>query len=588
MLMAIGLSIGGSSAYGNKDIQFVTPEVLHDPCGVSGILLVEGDGMAWSSSSHTPDKLALMPPSEVGEYTTGWATAYANSGVDEVVLGALSRDLSSWGAVEPADGRSFGKYNFQVLDAIVHAFGGKAVLVLSALNPWDHEGHGVPADRQAFSEYVRAVVERYDGDGDFGLPAQDPSYPDIDGSGQVTPADWEASKAEKQAWASAHPVGAYMVEESLPEDPSEYYMTILGDTREEAVKADGDVRIWLPPFPLDRYNKTKLGAWIGPLAEDSVPVEGLARIVVSLAQDSVDFTAQSGMDNLADLWDWLDEFGFLPGKPGGIQLVLGGIRPGYGPPACGLPQCSAQGQSEQLVKTLSLAVTNGVDVIALSGMFGNPVGSEGFDVGILNPEETPPTLDPGAALLNLLAVSGSLLPGGLTQEMFTPVPSTHVVRSEPCEGVTTHVAWYDWTLEVGKDQPYGDLSKAVEIDAEPALSRAFLLDAPDPPSGTVENGIPRAELPPGTASPAATGGTRLVLGRTPLLVVTRTDGWVPDGTGDISEAAGDAPIPDVSEVPVESGGGNGCAAASGPESHYALVLAYLLCLALTFRRFSNP
>lgn len=567
------------------------PVTAYVPCAPeSGFPLVEADGMGWFPEGYTPDKLAFMAPDAVAEYAGVWAAAYETLGVDRVVLAALARDLSSWGAVEPVAGRSYERYQMTVLDALVQSYRGKALVVLSSENPWDHGGMGLPTDRTSFGEYVRAVVERYDGDLDFGVPAQDPSYPDIDGTGQVTPADWEATPGEKQAWADAHVTSAYMVESVLPDDPSGFYTTVLDDVLDEAVKADKEVRIWIAPIPLGLFGKAKLSTWLGPFADDSGPVNGLASILATLPATPYDITARSGMEDLADLHEWLKDLGFRPGEPDGVELVLGGIRPAWGAPTCPSPQCDDQAQTENLAKVLSLATINGAGAGAFDGLLADPDVPTGFGMAALSPLGKPPMVDFRPAMPTAPLLARALGATGTPVKINTPVPSTHVVQAEPCEGVVTTMVWYDWTLEVGKDQPYGDLSKALDIDLDPALSRAFPIDVPDPdPRALDTDDLLAINLSQGNLNPADGGGSRLILDRTPVLVVTLESGWgPPEETEKQPEPAEEIPVPDQSEATVETNGGGSCATglAYTPPGPFALV--GLLALVVLLRRRVGP
>ncbi|NOZ01878.1 MAG: hypothetical protein GXP54_08325, partial [Deltaproteobacteria bacterium] len=174
----------------------------------------------------------------------------------------------------------------------------------------------------------------------------------------------------------------------------------------------------------------------------------------------------------------------------------------------------------------------------------------------------PPRLYPGPVLSVAIAVSRAIGSGGAT-ELNTPVAATHVIQSEPCLGVKTTVAWYDWTLEVGQDQPYNDLSKTLEVDLDASKSRAFLMDGGDPgPIDLDGAGAPLGGFPKVDVSASADGGAALTLGRTPLVVVTLADGWPAEGPDAVSEQVAETPIPDSSENDVSPGGGGGCATGS--------------------------
>jgi len=561
-------------------------------CGLdTGIPVIEGNGMAWTPDGFGPESPAVIDPDVAGKLAATWASAYRLAGTGLVAVPSLTAAMTSWGAIEPDEDMGYGRYRFESLDSVVEAFSGKVVLVLSASNQWDHEGNGPTDDRETFKEYVDAVVERYDGDSEFGVPEQDPSFPDIDHSGQVTPADWEASAGEKKAWAVEHLVAAFMVEKEVPDDPQgSGYVTVMEDVIEAAVAADPDVHVWPAPFGVNRFNGAKLQGLLGQFAGEDGPVKGLSAVFLTLPVSKGDPTGQSGMADFTTVLEWLDGGGFRPGDIDGVQVILGGIKAGYGPPVCESDQCNEQLQAESLVKTIALAVANGADAVALDGMIAVHEGpSGGNDVAVLDLTAEPPTLTPRPALMTALAASRSLKPGTTTSESPTLIPATRMVRSEPCEGIRTTVAWYDWTLEVSPGHPYRDLTKVVDVDADPDLSRTFSLAVESELNAVPLDGATEmvANLPAGDSQTSGGGSTSIILGRSPTLLVTREGGWPPVGSDAGADTADHAAIPDsgLSDTFSDGLGGNGddCSTRSSSNNKARLpAWAALICLFALF------
>lgn len=100
------------------------------------------------------------------------------------------------------------RFDFSNPDAVIGLAGAAGLRVIARLLPrrtpsalgLDDE------DEEGMARYVRAVVERYDGDADLGLPEDDPAYPpcDFDGDGKRT-------AEEKRRWAESHRVAIWEV-----------------------------------------------------------------------------------------------------------------------------------------------------------------------------------------------------------------------------------------------------------------------------------------------------------------------------------------------------------------------------------------
>jgi len=570
------------------------------PAGCAGgarMTLVEARGMDWSPDGYAPKDLPAMDRAKVLGLATAWARAYAAAGVDLVALPSLADAITGWGAlspVKPVPGQTFGRYDGDVLvalDAIVEAFDGRAVLVLSALCAWDHDQGVVPVDRKVFQDYVKAVVERYDGDTQFGVPAQDPGYPDIDGTGKVTPADWEAPDADKKAWAARHRVAAYMVESgSAPAGAARGdYAGIFGAAAEAAPAASKDVVLWMAPFDAPSMSKGEWNERFGALAPAGGAGGRVAVAVVSVPQLTADPTGEAAAQAFEGARKWFADASFAPGEAGGVTLVFGGIRTchaGGQDAACKSLQASDDAQAEQVIKALALAATAGAGMAAFDGLF-DPVSPQGsFGLGTLDLAATPAALTPRPALATMGVAARVLAPAGKAVEVPTGVPSTHVVQSAVCAGETDVLAWYDWTLEVGPGEPYGDLIKAVDLQAPADGSRAFLLSGAAKPEAVdlVEGAKVTVDLPGAGLPAGGEGYVKRSLGRTPVLVVTLDAGWpLPDTGPDAS--APDAAGQDAGPLAATGGGSDGgCSVGSPCTGGAAAAFLALALLSMAARR----
>jgi MYXO-CTERM domain-containing protein len=127
------------------------------------------------------------------------------------------------------------------------------------------------------------------------------------------------------------------------------------------------------------------------------------------------------------------------------------------------------------------------------------------------------------------------------------------VRGRSCADETDTVAWYDWTDEVAPGAPYGDLVKKVRIEAPRGTVRAALLDG----SG--------AEVADADLEDGGDGTTRILVRRSPVLVMARPGGWVePEPVPE--EVAAPDETADVAEEAQAGGGSGGCGAGASPAS----------------------
>lgn len=542
-----------------------------------GLGLIDGRGMAWAPEGMEPDKLAGMDRDKVLTLARKWARAYRAAGVPRVVLAPLAEAVTSWGAVQASGGTaSFDRYDFFVVDAIVEAFEGRAVLVLSSRCAWDHASGIVPSSNGAFREYVKALVERYDGDLEFGVLAQDSAYPDIDGSGKVTTADWEAPDADKKAWAAAHRVGDWMIETEAVANGTATtdYAKVALAAIEAALSASPDVRTWLAPFDATALSRSDLQERFEGLVP-STSFRGPDVVSMRLPGLEKDPTGAAGFDKLRQAKDWFEDAGFSA-----AQFVPFGVRFRNGCPAiegCPAAQCSVEFQAEQVAKALVNASSSGAWAIAYDGMFESVKAPTGLGLGILDLDGD--TIAPMPALAVASALAPALDGGGTAAALFTGVSSTRAVQGTPCAGNPTIVAWYDWTLETGEGLPYGDLLKVIQIDAGSTDLEARLLAPADVPATLALDGTATLQVtfPEGVFRTVDGGKVEVELGRTPILLA-RANASAPDAV--VPDAG-----PGESDALSKGGGGSGgCAAGSGAASFVPSFLALCGVAGLLFRR----
>jgi hypothetical protein len=554
--------------------------VRADPCPDGPVMaLIEGRGMGWFAPGFEPEQLSGLDRSAILGLASSWANAYTGAGANSVVLPSLAKAVSSWGAVEVHPGRTFGRYDFFVLDAIVEAYGGKAVLVLSPEAAFDHAEGILPSDAGGFKAYVKAVVERYDGDVDFGIAAGDTeAYPDVDGSGKVTPADWEdtaESLVLKQQWADRHRVHAFQVgTEACPAGVApDQYASVFLLASEAARSADPGADLWIAPIDVAAIKKDDFLARFKGLSPAVSGTIQASTVLVSLPALGADPTLQAGVARLKTIVGWLDEAGFEPGGPGGLRLVLGPARIGWKKvaDACTSDRCDETGQAEQVAKLAALAALHGFDGLAFDGIWEDPASGTGYGLGTLDVGTDHAVGTPRPALFVAGLLARTLAVGGEFTEPKTGVPATHVVAGPTCSGAA-RVAWYDWTLEAGPGDPYDSGKfKIVQADVPAGIASAVVL-APDGAGKAVSldgSKVLSGGFPDAPGAKFAANVATLRLGRTPVLVVA--------GAGPAVEPTPDATGADVTADVAEpsTGKGGGCAAGAGGGWAWMGLLAFL-------------
>jgi uncharacterized protein (TIGR03382 family) len=523
-----------------------------DPGGAMPV--IESRGMDWSVKGYEPAALAGLDRDKVAAWASAWRDAAEAAGMSGVALAGLAAEVTSWGAIQKSKTAGIGKYDYSVTDAVVEAFAGRAILVLSAACNWDHPTGIKPADRAAFKKYVEALVKRYDGDDDFGIAdGTDPSYPDVDGTGKTTIADSEAPKEVKLAWAASHRVAGYMVEtDSAPAGAAlADYAEVAKDTLAAAFGASKTAVAWLAPFPATMPRsewQARFGGLVVPAGSET-----RLHVIVAVPSAGADFAGSQGVDAFAKVAKWHSEAGFT-----GVRLVLGGVTLGARQGAAGCPdsRCGPAMQAEQAVKVLARAAAAGASAVAYAGSVEAKGADTGTGLAVMEFAASGADVDARPAARAIAMLRPALAGDGTVAEVPTglpPVPSTTAVRGRSCAEETDTVAWYDWTDEVAPGAPYGDLVKKVRIEAPRDAVRAAVLDG----SGME---VADADLEDG-----GDGTTRILVRRSPVLVMARPGGWiepepVPEEVAASDEAA------DVAEEAQAGGGSGGCGAGASPAS----------------------
>lgn len=520
-------------------------------------------------------------------------------GLQTVRVGAEPPDLFSWGSIEPAPNT----YHLLVADLFVEALvarGLEPVLPLSSRADWDHATTTrIPDDKNRYRDYVRLLVERYDGDLELGVPPGE-EYPDITGDGSVSIADWGSTEAEKQAWATGHRVTWWEVGDR--ETPSAELGPLVQLTRPVMTEVSEEARLLLGGALAGGGKgafKARVGSLdpklVGEVLVDAVglevdsPGEGLATLAV--------------MDDLRDTFGWLGEVGL-----GDVPVWLTSVGAGATPPEegttgpCGDPRCSERTQAAQLVKlivqsleTVPVQVPGGFEdrrferVLLREPIEHGQGGPDGdwTGGGLLTLAEGDPATAPmlvrpaWATVARLAVILSDLEPDAVKRTVTFPDTTTRRVYGiRTATGVTVTVAWYNWDLDL-QGAPYdGRFLKVKVTGIEGQAARVTTLypaSIDEVTGGATVQAVLDEQLVPTAA------GEVTIDVREDAVLVESADQAPPvedAGSSDTSDASGDdaGPAEDVAPTP-RAPGGDGCGAAGGGGSPWALFAGLLALLA---------
>ena len=216
--------------------------MLNEPTRSIGAMAVVP--LLWVMASCQANVTVQNPPPDasapsVARSRLGAQNCVGQKDLQPSVLEALGRAGVSWsrwfghGDVTRNVIQRGGSYSFADTDAALAAAAKANLKVIGQLTSGLDFPRNDPletaGDSSAFAEYVSTVVERYDGDTDFGTAVGDPAYPGCDSDG-----DGKTSDEEKAEWAITHRIHAWeLMKEPLP--PESVRPDRLSHTPEQVV-----------------------------------------------------------------------------------------------------------------------------------------------------------------------------------------------------------------------------------------------------------------------------------------------------------------------------------------------------------------
>ena len=402
---------------------------------------------------------------------------YGGMGLKTVLVGEELPDLFSWGSVEPKES----SYRFLVADLLVEAAGSRGltlVLPLSSRAAWDHDDTTlIPQKKPEYKEYVRLLVERYDGDLDFGVqPGEE--YPDITGDGTVGIADWGAGDDEKQAWADTHHVTWWrlgsdpLAAEQEHGVPVSDYASLVLLTRPVVLEANPDAKLMLAAVHVGEETKAGFMARMEPLRASVLGEPQFDAATVLIDGPGSGLSALEVMESMRDVFAWLEalDYGQTPVWVGGIAAGAAPLPTDSDVGPCGDPRCDEQSQAQQLVKLVvqsleqvTVQVSGGFEKRAFARvLLREPVehGPGGLDGdflagGIFTLDGGDPALDPisvrpaYATVARLAQALEGIEPGGLVRVASFPDTTVKRVYEVHRDGdVVAYVLWYNWEQDI--------------------------------------------------------------------------------------------------------------------------------------------
>lgn len=506
-------------------------------------------------------------------------------------------------------------YTLDELIGALNAAGIEPVLVLSARNDADHPLTTLlPKDTTAWKKFVKLVVERYDGDVDFGVNGCDGPfgpYPNIDadkGSDECTSYDSRsADDSLRLAWARRHVVRTYQLEDApfaalrANNVPVAEYGQLVALTipwMRSLVPADLDLRVVLGGVRFATELRGDFVQALAPLAAAGDAARPDAADVFALVDEGATLTGeayQAVVDGPKSFAEWLSSAGFagLPFQVGRFTASAGKTtvfpwQAGPGPKgSCHGRFCSERSQIESLVKGLArmswknpapVFVSNVLEYVG-QGDVDDDWAYHGLlvergDSAVTTTDVTP---RPAATVLAWLALHAPELAGGELVEVF-PVPANSHAFRLPNAEIPTWIAWYDWVKEVPTGGDYLGITKNLDLVDVPTRGLRVTALLPGEDETTLSTGEVFA----------VDGGTvRIELARD-VVLLQGVDEAVTEPAPDVVEAADavDVAAPEAGEV--DDAGGGGCRAGRSSTGAWGATLLAGLVLVATRTRSRRP
>ncbi|MBR57224.1 MAG: hypothetical protein CMH54_04115 [Myxococcales bacterium] len=326
----------------------------------------------------------------------------------------------------------------------------------------------VPENMAEFFERIASLVERYDGDTNFGvaLPVGQHKpfpFPDINGSWVINVADWDASSPEeKQAFADSHIISGYTLAAHADLKTIGDHVPWIHELAQTIHDANPNARIYLGPFPVDKLDKTTINTLL--LDSENQPVTAIHGILTDTSLIIDDLGGEDVSSQVKSVRNLLNSMG------GGHTLVL----TGHHVPATtyesdeswtrscpGSVLCSEDIQAQILAKTAIRLLDQGI-----SPGLAAPLVPEEFYPG---PLVSMNTWDSASPKLHLAGLTMSRLQqllretGHILEQSGPSLQKVFIGRLGADDIDQAHILFYDWYRDMPAGQAFGGIMKTVHL-----------------------------------------------------------------------------------------------------------------------------
>ncbi len=495
----------------------------------------------------------------------------------EVPLGALDVLLS-----DPSKPLKSEILALDHLVDLIHSSGLELILELRPTNGKNLTAPA-PADAADFIEQIKSLVERYDGDTNFGidLPIGQHKpfpYPDINGTWVINVADWDASSAEeKQAFADSHIVAGYTLAAYADLETISEHKQWLHELAETIHIGNPEARIYLGPFPVEDLDKTTINTLL--LDSDDKPVSAITGLLTDTSLVIDDLGGEDVSAQIKSVRNLLNSMG------GGHELVL----TGHHVPATtyesddswirscpGSVLCSDDIQAQILAKTairlLDLGITPGLAApLVPDEAYSGPL------VSMNDWDSTSKTLHPAGLVMSRLQ---QLLreTGGLVEQTGPSLQKVFVARFGADDINQANILFYDWYRDMPVGQSFGGIVKTVHL-TPPADAKVAYIYQLGVGLESAQDSYPDNVLWDDPEVVELTSDTvKIALEDQIVVVQYSAEAIIEEDTG----AGGDVPDSQTTDVAVDTGsssGGGGCSQGSDHRGGLLLCLfVSLVCL----------
>ncbi|MEZ4264756.1 MAG: hypothetical protein R3F39_00140 [Myxococcota bacterium] len=446
-----------------------------------------------------------------------------------------------------------------------------------------------------FQSYIKALMERYDGDGDFGVEpiALNAEFPDLNGSGEITADEFQAKPGDARvtAWGATHqitliepghePLGA----EQTNKLTKGAYAAQVKAARTAATDAGRGQGIMLGGTAVESQSKSAFTERLESLKTGG-PWFDAANAHIFASTD--DLTGVSAAANVTKLSNWLASVAHGDADRWVGELALGSVAKAG--TACTDARCSLRTQAAGLARHMLLAAADGVSTVLYTEPIEliGPLATAGprTGTGLLtvsvesgaNPfgiEDHPLPLVPRPAYAVWRRLGAVLASDGAEVTPLTGMPEN--VRGFRV-GSKGYVLWYDWTLQAQPGEAWSGQRAPVELGGLTSPSVKVVSLWPESVPGQLEAD--------GSVDATWTETLVAVDGGSAALFLEEDPVWIEASDTVIDKPVADDPAGDVSggdtaEAPDNgSGAGGGCAGggAGSSDGWLALLLGLLaLC-----------